>query len=89
MIEYILIFWAIFIVGFSVAYVVSEHLVIPFGLFDVYPWKCRKCMTTWTLIALYASVALAMSNWILFICGVLITAAQTLCIIITDKEKGL
>lgn len=89
MIEYILIFWATYFIGFFAAYVISERLVVPFGLFDVKVFNCRKCCTHWILTALYGSVSLAMGSWILFICGMIITFAQSYCFYYTEKEKGL
>ena len=89
MIVEIITFWAIYFVCFFLAYYVADFCVMPFGVFDVYPWKCRKCLTTWSLVASYGSVALMFQSWIFFLCGVILTAGQAVCFIITDKEKGL
>lgn len=89
MILTIIVFWVTLFVGFGIGYLVPEKLVVPFGLFDVYPWKCRKCMTHWTLTALYASVAIIIGSWVFFVVGEIVTIAQSYCFHYTDKERGL
>lgn len=89
MIITIIAFWVILFIGLAIGYIVSEKLVVTFGLFDVYPWKCRRCMTHWTLTALYASVAIIIGSWIFFVLGEIVTIAQTYCFYYTDKERGL
>ena len=85
----IIVFWSIYIISFILGYAVSESLVRPFGMFDVYPFCCRKCLTTWLMIASYVSIGICLGKWVLMLCGVILAAAQALCFIITDKEKGL
>lgn len=79
------IYWGAMVFG----YYVSEFCVKPFGLFDVYPWVCRKCATTQTMIALYIAGAIILSSWWFFLCGMGIALAQAECFIITEKKKGL
>lgn len=85
----VILFFVIYIVCFIAAHAITEGFVRPFGLFDVYPWKCRKCLTTWSMAVSYGVGGLILGSWVFFLGGLLLTTAQAICFIITDKEKGL
>lgn len=84
----IVLFFVVYVVAFFIGWWIPEKMVSPWGLFDVYPWKCRKCLTTWMMVALYIGIGL-MVNWWFIIFGLIISGAQAYCFIYTDKEKGL
>ena len=85
---YIIIFWAIYFVGLIFAYLVSEKFVTKFGLFDFIPFNCRKCCTTWTLAAMYASWLFVDFNWVVLIAAIMITALTALSFRLTEIKKG-
>lgn len=84
----ILVFWLIYFLSFMIGYFIESN-VSPFGLFDVYPWKCRKCLTTWLMVGGYGCGALLLNSWVFFLGGVILAISQAICFIITDKEKGI
>lgn len=83
------LFWFIYWISMVAGFYISEFKVTPFGFFDVYPYKCRRCLSTQMMLALYASASIIISSWWFMGFGVVIAAAQAICFIITDKEKGL
>ena len=82
------LFWAVFFVITFAAYYV-EKLVKPFNYFDRIPFNCLKCCTTWSLLASYISISIIISNWLFFVCGIIITAMEAEALHLTEKEKGL
>lgn len=89
MIVEILVFITIYCIGFIFGYFISEKWTRPFGFFDTYPWMCRKCCTFWIMVFLYTFATLIMNNWWLFGFGMVISIAQAICFIISEREKGL
>ena len=59
----------------------------PFGVLDSYPWICRKCLTTWTLIASYLSVGIIIGNPAFAFFGVLLGAGTGYAMHYTEKER--
>lgn len=88
MIQTLLIFFGIYAVSFVLGYLISDKLTRPFGLFDVYPFKCRKCCTTWLMVALYA--VWMMMDWNLYVFGasILIIAMNIAAFIYDERERG-
>ena len=73
----IIIFWAIF---FGVTFVMHYSyekldiagLIKPWSYFDAYPFICKKCMTTWSLIATYIMAAVLMNDPLFGFFGVIL-----------------
>ena len=73
----ILIFWAIF---FGVSYILHilyekydiAGCIKPWSYFDTYPFICKKCMTTWSLVAVYIMVAVLMKDPLFGFFGVIL-----------------
>lgn len=85
----VVLFWAVFFVITFAAYYVAEKLVKPFNYFDRIPFNCLKCCTTWSLLLSYISISIIISNWLFFVCGIIITAMEAESLHLTEKEKGL
>ena len=81
------IFWVCYFIGLTLGWLIPEKLVKPFGLFDIFPFNCRKCCTTWTLVAVYSTYLFLCFNWVVFGASIFITAATAYCIYKTEKDK--
>lgn len=73
----IIIFWTIFFTVTFVMYILYEKcdiagLIKPFSYFDTYPYICKKCMTTWSLIAAYIMAAVLMNDPLFGFFGVIL-----------------
>lgn len=86
---YIIVFWSIFILGWVIGWIVPEKLVKPFGIFDVYPFKCRKCLTTWMLAAMYITVTILYFNWWFLVLSVIITTLSAIALWYTDINRQM
>ena len=59
----------------------------PYGVLDTYPFICRRCLTTWTLVASYISIGIIISNpWFAY-AGTLLGAATGYAMYYTEKER--
>ena len=73
----IIIFWVIF---FGVTFVMHclyekcdiAGFIKPWSYFDTYPFICKKCMTTWSLIAVYIMAAVLMNDPLFGFFGVIL-----------------
>lgn len=83
----VLSFWFIYFTITWLAYYISEKCVKAFNYFDIIPFSCRKCLSTWGLGASYLSMSIIISNWIYFAFGLLITILNAVAMIYTEKEK--
>lgn len=84
----IFIFWLIyFLTLYGVWWILEKHYPKAFSCFDFKPFKCRKCLTTWSLIAIYISVGLLFNNYIFIASGIIITIITGIALYIDDKEK--
>lgn len=84
---YIIAFWVIYFLALTFAWYISEELTRPFGVFDILPFHCRKCCTFWTMLLSYISFSIPFYNIYFLSCGIAITIATTVCIIITERER--
>ena len=86
----IVLYWAIFFVTTFITWVIyiKEPVKIePWSYFDRYPFICNKCMTTWTLIAIYVMVALLLKNFIFGLFGVLLSGLHGYGLYKSEKER--
>lgn len=83
----VLLFWLTYALGLVIGWYIPEKLVKPWGLFDMKPFDCRKCMTFWSLLLSYISFTVLLHNIYFLSCGILITIATTYCLIYTEREK--
>ena len=86
----IVLYWAIFFVTTFITWVIyiKEPVKIePWSYFDRYPFICNKCMTTWTLIAIYVMVALLLDNFIFGLFGVLLSGLHGYGLYKSEKER--
>lgn len=83
----IIIFWIIYFAALTIGYIIPEKLVKPFGFFDIIPFNCRKCLTSWTLALSYISWEIYDFKWGFTIAASIITIMTIAALIITDKIK--
>lgn len=83
------LFWLIYFIISFISYYIPEKLVRPFNYFDVKPFNCRICLTTWSLLISYISFSFIYFNWWFISCGILITLMTTIALWYTQKEKTI
>lgn len=80
-------FWVVYLLGLFIGWYVPERLVKPWGMFDMFPFKCRKCMTFWSLLALFSTYALITSSWWVVLGGVIMIVLTTIALYIDEKSR--
>lgn len=83
-------FWAHYFLVLTIIYWLKEVIAWqpqPFGILDFYPFLCRRCLTTWSLVASYISVGIIISNPLYAIFGVILSAATGFAMNYTDNER--
>ena len=84
----IFIFFAVWIVGLVIGWYIPEKKhPAPFSLLDFYPFICRKCLTTWLLLILYAVSAILLSDWIFGLIGIIMTAMTGYALWYTEDKR--
>lgn len=84
----IFLFWAQFIVIFYGCWYVLEHYYPkPFSCFDLKPFNCRKCLSTWSLLASYISVGLLLNNYVYMIAGIVLSLLAGAALYIDEKNR--
>lgn len=78
---------SLYIFSMVTGYYITEYLVKPFNFFDVYPYKCIKCLQFWLTLLTTASVGYASESWLIGIGGAILAIGQAIARIITDKER--
>lgn len=81
------IFWACYFTGLTLGWIIPERLVKPFGLLDLYPFRCRTCCTTWSLVAVYATYLFLHFNWVILGCSIFVTAGTIYGMHVTELER--
>ena len=79
-------FFVVWIVGVVIGWYIPDKIK-PFSLLDFYPFICRKCLTTWLLLILYAVIAILLSDWIFGVLGAIMTAMTGFALWYTDNER--
>lgn len=81
-------FFVVWIVGLVIGwYIPDKKHPKPFSLLDFYPFICRKCLTTWLLLILYAVSAILLSDWIFGLLGIVMTAMTGLALYYTERKR--
>lgn len=83
-------FWALYFAILHIVYFIKEVYAWtpkPYSVLDNYPWICRKCLTTWALIAAYLSVGIIIEEPLFAIFGVILGAGTGFAIDYTQKER--
>ena len=83
-------FWILYFAILTAIYYIKEVKMWqpkPYGVLDTYPFICRKCLTTWTLIASYISIGIIISNIWFAIAGTILGAATGYAMYYTEKER--
>lgn len=84
----VFLFWGMyFAITWAVAALHDAWTPEPWSYFDKYPWKCAKCLTTWTLAASYISVACMLSSPLFGVFGTLLAAGEGMAQQYTEKER--
>lgn len=82
------LFWTMYFIIMAAVYKLHDVWTPePFSMFDKYPWKCCKCLTTWSLVGSYISVAYMLHSPAFGFWGCLLAAGTGLAWHITDKER--
>lgn len=84
----IFLFWLIFItIFYGVWYILEKYYPKPFSCFDLKPFNCRKCLTTWSMLGTYISVGLMLNNYVFMVHGIVISILSGLALYIDEKNR--
>lgn len=53
------------------------------------PWECKKCLTFWTLTAIYLSIGLIFQAYLTMGVGLMLTVLDTIAVIVDQKNKTI
>lgn len=84
------IFWGMFFgISYTMHYLYNVLYISPkdWSYFDNYPFKCGKCMQTWSLIASYIMVGMIIGNAEFAIFGVMLSALYGYGLYKNEKER--
>ena len=76
----------IFIITKYLAWKVTEEDKVPEFL-HYEPYICYKCLSFWTLMALFAACGLLFHLWVTMAVGAILTALDTIAVVIDQKNK--
>lgn len=85
-------FWGMYIFILFAMWILKEQMAwqpTAYSMLDFYPFLCRKCLTTWTLIASYISVGIIISSPLFAVFGVLLGAGTGYAMDYTEKERTI
>lgn len=84
----IFLFWFTFItIFYGVWYILENYHPKPFSCFDLRPFNCRKCLTTWSMLASYLSLGLLLNNYVFMVCGIVLSILAGLALYIDEKKR--
>ena len=84
----IITFFAVWIAGVVIGwYIPDKKHPKPFSVLDFYPFICRKCLTTWLLLIMYAVGTILLSDCIFGMFGAVITAMTGFALWYTERER--
>ena len=84
------LFWGIFlIITLTTHYLYNVRMwgPAPFSYLDVFPFKCYRCATTWSLIVAYLMVGIFIKNLPFIVLGVILAALYGYGLNKTEKER--
>ena len=67
---------------------ITEQWGLPQWL-EYQPWVCKKCLTFWSLMALYIACGLVLHLYITMAVGAILTILDTIAVIIDQKKKTI
>lgn len=67
---------------------ITEQWGLPQWL-EYQPWVCKKCLTFWSLMALYIACGLVLHLYITMVVGAILTILDTIAVIIDQKKKTI
>lgn len=82
-------FWAMYFVILTAIWWLKEvkaYQPRPFSILDQPPFDCRYCLTTWSMLASYVSIAVIISNFWFGFCGVLLSIGEGLALKYKKKQ---
>lgn len=89
-------FWILYVTILTAIYYIKEVKMWqpkPYGVLDQPPFDCRYCLTTWSMLASYVSIAVIISNFWFGFCGVLLSIGEGIALkykmkqMIIDKDE--
>lgn len=90
------VFWAMYFTILTAIWWLKEvkaYQPRPFSILDQPPFDCRYCLTTWSMLASYISIAVIISNFWFGFCGVILSIGEALALkykmkqMIVDEDK--
>lgn len=85
LIQFILVLVIFLAISYG-AWFITEKNKVPSYL-DYRPFSCRLCLGTWAMAAVYIAIGVSFKWWVLLIVGLVVTALNTVALIINQKEK--
>lgn len=85
-------FWVIFFVITAIThyiYIVRTINIKPWSYFDVYPFRCFKCMTTWALITTYIMAGVLLADLSFTLLGITLSGLYGYGLNKLDKERTI
>ena len=79
---------ALFIPIKWVCYAITEVWGLPTFL-DYMPYSCRKCLSFWSLMAVYISIGLVLHLYITMAVGAILTVLDVIAVIVDQKKKTI
>ena len=79
---------ALFIPIKWICYKITEELGLPTFL-NYMPYSCRKCLSFWSLMAIYISIGLVFHLYITMAVGAIITILDVIAVIVDQKKKTI
>lgn len=79
---------ALFIPIKWICYKITEEWGLPTFL-NYMPYSCRKCLSFWSLMAIYISIGLVFHLYITMAVGAIITVLDVIAVIVDQKKKTI
>ena len=67
---------------------ITEVWGLPMFL-DYMPYSCRKCLSFWSLMAIYISIGLVFHLYITMAVGAILTVLDVIAVIVDQKNKTI
>ena len=79
---------ALFIPIKWICYKITEECGLPTFL-NYMPYSCRKCLSFWSLMAIYISIGLVFHLYITMAVGAILTVLDVIAVIVDQKKKTI
>ena len=89
-IYFIVAFWALYFTVLTTVWLLKEKLAWQpeaFGILEQPPFDCRKCLTVWTMVASYVSVAVIIGSFWFGFSGLLLSFGEYLALKYKDRQQ--